>query len=191
LDGIHDADRPPLAAARAFRGRGGVCEPQRLDVKRLVHFSEEPLEFDASRSYPQPDGDPFRKPTGLWLSDESGYGWREWCEGEEFHLEGLAHATPFECDTSTWCVLKSSDEILEFSRKFRVHIVDFAFPTIDWRDVKKEFGGILVTPYDWKLRLDSRCHWYYGWDCASACVWDLSTVRVTNFVIPATEGILL
>lgn len=57
----------------------------------LYHYSSEPHQLDLSRTYDQA-GD-LNKPRGLWLSAECGteeqYGWRDWCEGEEWNLDGL------------------------------------------------------------------------------------------------------
>lgn len=27
------------------------------------------------------------------------------------------------------------------------------------------------------MRLDNRCTWYYGWDCASGCIWDKDAIE--------------
>lgn len=32
-------------------------------------------------------------------------------------------------------------------------------------------------PYQWECRLDRDTFWYYSWDCASACIWNLQAVR--------------
>lgn len=145
----------------------------------LTHFSKDPFHFEPGRQYEQLDNDNFGqsiigKPNGLWLSDESSYGWKEWCRSAGYGDTSLA--TNFVCDLTDWCLLLTSNEILAFTEKYSTP--EFrVFRCIDWVRVKKEFSGILITPYDWKLRLDPRTHWYYGWDCASACVWDLMTVK--------------
>jgi hypothetical protein len=28
----------------------------------------------------------------------------------------------------------------------------------------------------WECRLDPAAAWYYGWDCASGCVWNLEVI---------------
>ena len=49
---------------------------------------------------------------------------------------------------------------------------------INWQPLTEQYAGIIISPYQWKRRLDGRASdWYYGWDCASACIWDLSAVR--------------
>jgi hypothetical protein len=43
------------------------------------------------------------------------------------------------------------------------------FGSIDWLRVAERYGAVEINPYQWERRLNSR--WYYGWDCASGCVW--------------------
>ena len=47
---------------------------------------------------------------------------------------------------------------------------------IRWQDVALDYQGILIAPYQWSLRLDKDFRWYYMWDCASGCIWDLSAI---------------
>ena len=49
---------------------------------------------------------------------------------------------------------------------------------IDWHAVAQAYAGIEIAPYCWSLRFEYEFLWYYGWDCASGCVWELSAVRV-------------
>lgn len=143
----------------------------------LTHFSGAPLEFDASRTYDYTIPY-FIKPTGFWLSDEregSVHSWSKWCIGEEFYVEDLQYWTEFEADTTKWCVLSTPEEIYKFHHDYGIY--NGPVPHIYWSRVKKEFSGILISPYQWKLRCDAKVLWYNGWDCASACVWDLSTIR--------------
>ena len=46
---------------------------------------------------------------------------------------------------------------------------------IDWELIQKEgYGGIEICPYNWGWRSQN---WYYGWDVASGCVWDSSSIQ--------------
>lgn len=42
---------------------------------------------------------------------------------------------------------------------------------IDWKAVAKEYDGIEIDPYQYERRFSEGFLWYYGWDCASGCVW--------------------
>lgn len=118
------------------------------------------------------------KPNGLWLSDENGdCGWKSWCENSDFGLDRLRYKTDFKCNITTWKVLRNLDEAAEFDRQYCTHeYCKGVRPTINWIQVAREYGGILITPYI-RNHLRMEFMWYYTWDCASACVWDLSTVE--------------
>lgn len=156
--------------------------------RTLVHFSSESLAFDPARTYDN-EGEhrSFNlKPRGLWLSDEAedAHGWRKWCEGESFALDRLAYRTTFLCDVSNWVVIDTPSKLEKFGKQFQKpvpfltnnsNIPDQWNSIVDWDSVKKEFAGILISPYQYSMRFD--VVWYYSWDCASACVWDLKTVE--------------
>ena len=46
---------------------------------------------------------------------------------------------------------------------------------INWRAVAGDYAGLIITPYQWSRRLEPYS-WYYGWDCASGCIWDPSAI---------------
>ena len=61
----------------------------------LYHYSATPFVLDRTRTYTQTRDD--FKPKGLWLSAEAGtnddWGWKQWCESEDFNTTGLSHRT--------------------------------------------------------------------------------------------------
>lgn len=118
----------------------------------------------------------FAKPHGLWLSDETDFGWREWCMGEQFNTSGFTHRVDFEVDMTDVLHLATPQAILDFHAEFSVEgtIPDMDYRTIDWAAVAERYKGILITPYQWSMRFDINAQWYYGWDCASGCFWDVS-----------------
>lgn len=158
----------------------------------LTHFTPQPFKLNIAMDYGRVH---WGKPTGLWLSDESDHGWKKWCEGNDWSLDDLKYATQFECDLGDWIVLRTDPEIRAFTKKYllewpgpgsvpvAIRSAHKSVPVamrsayIDWPQVKRDYSGILITPYSWKLRLDFKTHWYYGWDCASGCVWDLTTIK--------------
>jgi hypothetical protein len=149
----------------------------------LSHLTHKKFTFDPGHTYmtlPSITD----KPCGLWLSDESkrGRGWSNWCKGENWNVDGLLYETIFECDMTNWKVIKTPAQMKKFHRDFSAHneysILSSLGKYIDWAKVQKEFAGILIAPYRWDFRFHMEARWYYSWDCASACVWDLSTVNV-------------
>jgi len=156
---------------------------------RLIHYrkEEDPLVVESRL---QIDGEPtslihLYKPRGFWVSDEdSDYSWLDWCSAEEFAVDRLGHA---------WLVTLAGDanvlhvskpwEFEEFHERFRIpnpmyrYSSGFLFEKgqPDWRAVAQAYQGIIISPYLWDYRL-SEYHWYYGWDCASGCIWDAAAI---------------
>lgn len=143
----------------------------------LTHFSEQPFVLDRSRVYKQAAHDAM-KPSGLWLSDESwDCCWSNWCEGESFNIEKLAHKSTFRVDTDGVLVLKTPRDVILFTRAYALANPTRVYMNMDWPRLTKEHKGLIITPYQWSLRLKQGVEWYYGWDCASGCIWDLSCLK--------------
>lgn len=143
----------------------------------LTHFSEKPLRLLKNKDYTK-DNLPGWKPGGLWLSDEtSNCGWSDWCRTSGFNIEGLKNKTFFKAEIINWIVIKTDKQLDAFTKKYLMKDVPELgeFSCINWKKVKKKYGGIIITPY---LPNSRHKHiWYYSWDCASACVWDLTTIK--------------
>lgn len=153
----------------------------------LCHYSATPFALDSTRRYQQEPEQ--MKPNGLWLSaedddPEESYGWRQWCEGNDFNLDGLAHRVEVELTADARILrLDSAQHIRWFTREYgRQPLATWdSLRAIDWCLVASRHQGILIAPYQWECRLDRSTFWYYPWDCASACVWDASCVVVKSF----------
>ena len=131
--------------------------------------------FDPTRTYVQ-DGPRQFKPNGLWLSVDDD--WRRWCDSEGMSYAD-AEPVPFNVETERILWLTNVEEIDAFTLEFTEPQTDSYVVHIDWRRVSRQHAGIIIAPYQWQRRLDGRASsWYYPWDCASACVWDLSTLTV-------------
>ena len=118
------------------------------------------------------------KPCGLWYSVEgpAGNHWREWCEVE--HFDGLGqHVYTLDINFDDVLVIDGEHEFDWFDRKFSMPYSCNGMPAdmsqrmqqIDWPRVATEFSGIEIVPYLWSKRMN--VFWYYGWDCASGCIW--------------------
>ena len=140
----------------------------------LTHFSHKPFTLNRDEKYDVVGWNPL-KPDGLWLSDESDRGWKDWCEGCDFQMENLAHRADFEIDLSNILHIPTREALYQFHKDFRGK-GEMNLSLIDWARVKSKYGGIIVTPYQSTLHLAVDFLWYYGWDCASGCVWDLSAL---------------
>jgi len=134
------------------------------------------------------------KPCGLWLSiedDETDMNWFDWCKIEQFRLECLRFKFIVHIKEDAKILwLRSSEEVVEFTRTYisthPLGLSKFLEASsgvrssyyIDWKRVKNIYDGIIISPYQWELRLSSDSSWYYTWDFASGCIWNLEKVSL-------------
>lgn len=143
-----------------------------------THYSEKPLTRLHKLEQPR-ESYALAKPRGLWLTDNSAYNWPAWCRENNFHLERLQVATSFELDERCVLRMRNISELEWFTREYGVDVgQQFEGTTIDWHRVSMTYCGVVITPYLYVARLDLR--WYYGWDCASGCVWDPDVLTVIS-----------
>lgn len=148
-----------------------------------IHYSKEPFRLK-KRKYQQKSD---YKPTGLWFSVE-GYSddqtWETWCRSEDFAIENLAHKTHIAIvPDAKILVLDSVEKTALFGHQYLCgdnplsQAMGRRFTIwIDWQRVASDYDGIVIAPYFWELRHDNDFEWYYPWDCASGCVWNLKAI---------------
>ena len=113
------------------------------------------------------------KPNGFWVS--VGDSWKEWCESECFGLKRLECVSKIILKpTANILTLTSPEQLDEFSREYGEEKISIYFE-IDWAKVANEYDGIIITPYIYERRLELM--WYYGWDCASGCIWNTDCIQ--------------
>jgi hypothetical protein len=155
---------------------------------KLVHYSGEPI--GKLHAVEPPDRGAL-KPRGLWLSDDDcEENWRWWCVAEGFGLDRLTHVYDVELGNQHHgLLLDSAAAIDSFTEKYEIELIpdmrNGVF--IDWARVMQEYSAIVCTPYIWARRLGPL--WYYGWDCASGCVWDVSAIKSIRLreVVPVPQ----
>ena len=143
------------------------------------------------------------KPNGLWFDvDEE---WKKWCKAAQFRLETLCYRhTVTVLDTSRVLFLRSARDIDKFTRKYARGLfssiellqggqgideftreygsdlfgdIKMQFSNyIAWGEVAEKHSGIIIAPYS-RARSETYL-WYYGWHCASGCIWDTSVIRL-------------
>jgi hypothetical protein len=153
---------------------------------RLVHYAKSPVL--AVRSVEQP-GPADMKPRGFWLSDDDCEdNWRAWCEAETFSLGNLAcvHDVALR-DTANVLRLAGAYEIDAFDRQYTGELCR-GISYIDWARVASDYDGIIITPYIWERRLTNTARWYYGWDCASGCIWNADAIASITLRAQAGEA---
>lgn len=113
------------------------------------------------------------KPEGLWYSfDKSNITWRDWCESEGFRsFDQGVRCYRLDVDESKILML-TPDTLDDFNKEYSISWgLSSYHSTIHWQLVGMEYAGIEINPYSWHHRLESDFFWYYGWDCASGCIW--------------------
>lgn len=163
----------------------GPTDPPVLSA-RLLHHAAEPMDFDPSRTYQQRTRS-FHKPIGLWVSVEGPDDWQHWCEGEGFasdRFEVTHQVTLAPGHNVLW--IWDYPQFDDFHRKYQV-ATDEEYMTgryIDWELVAEHYDGLIIAPYHWRRRMGNfddpdapDARWYYGWDCASGCIWNLAAIE--------------
>lgn len=155
----------------------------------LRHYSDEPI--GALRSVEQDPGFQY-KPNGLWVSvDSCEDNWRAWCEANTFqqHRFAVAHDVTLHPNARILRLSRMGD-LLAFTQTYRGprEHPQRDYPSISWAHVAAEYQGIIITPYVWPARLDDRVHWYYGWDCASGCIWDADAIARVTVAQPSEQA---
>lgn len=143
-------------------------------IGKLVHYSTKPV--TAIHSVEQAEFQPVGKPSGLWVSaEEHEQNWRKWCESERFAIGGLAHLVTLAPGARV-LEIGCAAELDAFDREFGLVEERISrILSLEWRRVAERWQGIVIAPYIWERRL-SAIDWYYGWDCASGCIWDAEAV---------------
>ena len=163
---------------------------------RLMHYQAKPITFDRARVYEQVEKRASHtKPRGFWVSVEGEDDWPSWCRAEEVYQEafGAAHEVRL-ADTANIRLVTSVDEIDQFHNEFAAP-TDFDIRyrygidhwVINWPAVVGEYDGIIIAPYLWDRRLDGGCDWYYTWDCASGCIWNLAAIESVTLLSEVTQ----
>ncbi len=159
----------------------------------LSHYSKRPGKV-FSADFPT-SSDNEHKPGGLWLSDDSVFGWyalvsklvRRGASGWEDGTELLRYRYDFTIDplqAEQILVLGTPDDLRNFVTTYgegslRDCVIDGKSDYgrhINWQRIKSEYKGILITPFQADLshrKGDPEFHWY-RFDCASGCFWDIT-----------------
>ena len=135
------------------------------------------------------------KPQGLWYGFDME--WIKWCEREtpDFISEYIYRVF---VDGSNILQIKNYNELIEFTTKYydktnpsnifhtiydKKNPINISYAIsniyyIDWNEVSMEYDGIEINPF---IRKEScELMWYFGWDVASGCIWNLDKVRLES-----------
>lgn len=87
-----------------------------------------------------------------------------------------------QLDLSRILRLTTVAQIRAFTAKYRDDTNTYpGTMRIDWRKVERDFAGIEIAPYQYRLRFDRNVSWYYPWDVASGCLWDVDVIKHVEY----------
>jgi hypothetical protein len=163
-------------------------------TERLIHFSNHVI-TEVHGNHNSPGN---WKPKGFWVSVEgNGDGWSDWCRDNEWGTDRLANAHEVTlADSANILWIRSVEELDAFAEQWKIQ-PDWNDPIqrkwhhletkIDWEAVAHRWRGIIITPHLWERRLDGGAFWYYGWDCASGCIWDPAAIASIQLLQEANQ----
>lgn len=127
------------------------------------------------------------KPKGLWFTDDTKDNWRNWCVDNRFRLDTLTHKHEVEFDPTGVLFLNGTFDIFDFGREYGeepswAKTIRTFNRYVNWGKVAEKYKGIVITPYSWHARNEPQTWWYYSWDCASGCIWDVSIIKDIRLV---------
>lgn len=154
---------------------------------KLEHYTRKPLDKLRNRDVTERAG--HLKPAGLWVSVVGENDWPHWCRVEEFGNidKCLRYEIELKEDANILMLCDETD-IDAFTLDFECEAypgIPIRHKAIDWTAVAKIYAGIIIAPYIYTRRLTDHTYWYYGWDCASGCIWDVSCIESVQVVSEA------
>lgn len=156
-----------------------------------LKYSDAPIDKSKLETRPQRRElrNKYEKPRGFWITDDGEDCWKTWCLGENFETHRLSHKHEVVLDEARVLIVRSAFELDTFTREFSDELVWFTGSgrshtdlCVNWARVAERYAGLIVTPYQWTLRLEHRFSWYYGWDCSSGCIWDATAILDVRLV---------
>lgn len=94
---------------------------------------------------------------------------------------GLTHATEIVLSpTANILRLASGEDLDAFTEEYGFDPYSMRggfIHDIRWPDIAAKYQGIIIAPYIWSRRMTNHTFWYYGWDCASGCIWEANAIE--------------
>lgn len=117
------------------------------------------------------------KPRGLWYGVD--HDWRCWCEQEMPHwMEGVADLVVNIHADANILTLSNVRDLITFTKEYTVREERPGVVwQINWPTIAEKYDGIEIAPYMWEARMKEGTFWYYAWDCASGCIWNLKAIK--------------
>ena len=136
----------------------------------LIHYGDDRFHPDKFESIKNCN---FVKPRGgLWASPkDSPFGWKYWCQNEDFHTEELKDSFRFTLDKKAKILtIDSLKRFLLVNIAYAQAEIVFGHIYLDFEKIAKKYDAIYLT---WKGQCETRYSYptgLYGWDCESILI---------------------
>lgn len=159
-------------------------------IPALTHYGASPVPhvFSVGQS-PKPHF----KPHGLWVSvDEGSFSWPDYIESSDSwaHRLRVVHDVRLARDARILLIATVEDFDAfagHYGRSERTAPPGYHY-YIAWKAVAEVYQGIVIAPYRYDRRFDGGL-WYYGWDCASGCIWDADAIAAITVRSATSAGV--
>lgn len=140
---------------------------------RYIHYGANKYEPGKFKPIVNCDHD-WTKPRsgGLWASPVNAkWGWRQWCNSENFETERLVNSFTFTLSPEARvCHVRTINDLRKLPK--RQHMIDSMYYTIDFEKAMREYDAIELHLSEdvgdsWE---DSLYFKLYGWDCDSILI---------------------
>jgi hypothetical protein len=145
---------------------------------RLLHYGPEPIVGELRK----PAGAGIYKPVAFWVSVQGEHDWAAWCESEGWGNLSCVHEVRLRPQADVLHI-RTSKQLKSFDKEFGYGGYRKASGTprqIMWAFLASFYEGVIIAPYQFGHRFD--LDWYYGWDCASGAIWDISAIESITLI---------
>lgn len=154
-----------------FLKKLNLYEKDLIQRTEYIKYGIDQGEFDIKKISPisNPHSIPVKPTGGLWASDiRADFGWKEWCIGEDFHLDALKTHTVFHLKENARILeIKTGKEVRDIFDKYRADRgIDFVklsciYDAVSCPEITSDIYYAL-----------------YGWDCSSIVILNPEIIEV-------------
>lgn len=129
---------------------------------------------------------------GFWVSYRRE--WFHWCQetgGPSFDYRIIYEHRVILKPDANLLHIKTHRMLMQFSEEWKIEETPALFRTyihsLNWTEIAKRWQGLIIVPYQWAARLEPETFWYYGWDIASGCIWDVNAIESVELIRKALK----
>lgn len=150
-----------------------------MSSKTYIHYGSDVFDMEKFNSIKdlKRDNRGINKPDfGLWASPvDTDFGWKDWCEGEEFHLDRLDKRFTFTLsEDAKILTVRGLDDVKDYTSYIDERIT--LFKVLDFDRIMRRFDGMELIHEDRYSELHDS--FFYTWDCDSIVIWNPQVLQL-------------